>query len=92
MHASLQTEEVAQALQMALRGWATQQELVHHIDRSSPYCPGAYQERHRRHGLKCLMTDGYGCDQNALAERVSGILKGSSCWSARRVWSRSGRW
>ncbi|NIF92268.1 integrase core domain-containing protein, partial [Burkholderia sp. Cy-637] len=35
-----------------------------------------YQEIHRRHGLRCSMTDGYDCYQNALAERVNGILKG----------------
>ncbi len=29
----------------------------------------------RRHGVQCSMTDGYNCYQNALAERVNGILK-----------------
>ena len=76
VHASLQTEEVAQALKRALRGRATQQILVHHSDRGIQYCAHAYQELHRRHGLKCSMTDGYDCYQNALAERVNGILKG----------------
>lgn len=27
-------------------------------------------------GIRCSMTDGYDCYQNALAERVNGILKG----------------
>uniref|UniRef100_UPI0034A1B785 hypothetical protein n=1 Tax=Aeromonas sp. s8 TaxID=3138489 RepID=UPI0034A1B785 len=31
---------------------------------------------HERYGVKCSMTDGYDCYQNALAERVNGILKG----------------
>ncbi|WP_139843073.1 integrase core domain-containing protein, partial [Janthinobacterium sp. GW456P] len=35
-----------------------------------------YQEIHRRYGLTCSMTDGYDCYQNALAERINGILKG----------------
>lgn len=35
-----------------------------------------YQALHRRHGLVCSMTDGYDCYQNALAERVNGILEG----------------
>ena len=30
---------------------------------------------HRRHGIRCSMTDGYDCYQNALAQRVNGILK-----------------
>lgn len=36
VHASLQTEEVAQAMRMALRGRQTSQELVHHSDRGNP--------------------------------------------------------
>lgn len=75
VHASLQTEEVAQALKVALKGRQTRQRLVHHSDRGIQYCSTLYQELHRRHGLTCSMTDGYDCYQNALAERVNGILK-----------------
>ncbi|MCV2361454.1 IS3 family transposase [Paucibacter sp. TC2R-5] len=75
VHPSLQTEEVAQAMRMALRGRQTQQQLVHHSDRGIQYCSTYYQSLHRRHGVKCSMTDGYDCYQNALAERVNGILK-----------------
>jgi len=76
VHASLQTEEVAQAMKMALQGRQTQQTLVHHSDRGIQYCSTYYQALHRRHGITCSMTDGYDCYQNALAERVNGILKG----------------
>jgi putative transposase len=75
VHASLQAEEVSQALKMALRQRKTRQRLVHHSDRGVQYCSGHYQELHRRHGITCSMTDGYDCYQNALAERVNGILK-----------------
>lgn len=75
VHASLQTEEVAQALKMALRNRQTQRPLVHHSDRGIQYCASAYQALHQRHGVTCSMTDGYDCYQNALAERVNGILK-----------------
>ncbi|KQX21849.1 integrase [Variovorax sp. Root434] len=75
VHASLQTEEVARALKMALRGRKTREQLVHHSDRGIQYCSSYYQALHRLHGLKCSMTDGYDCYQNALAERVNGILK-----------------
>lgn len=75
VHASLQTEEVAQAMRMALRGRQTQRQLVHHSDRGIQYCATHYQSLHRRHGVRCSMTDGYDCYQNALAERVNGILK-----------------
>ena len=76
VHPSLQTEEVAQAMKMALRSRQTKEQLVHHSDRGIQYCSTYYQSLHRRHGIKCSMTDGYDCYQNALAERVNGILKG----------------
>ena len=75
VHDSLQTEPVAQALKMALRARQSDQRLVHHSDRGIQYCSSYYQAIHQRHGLQCSMTDGYDCYQNALAERVNGILK-----------------
>lgn len=75
VHDSLQTEQVACALKMALRGRQGCHPLVHHSDRGIQYCSSYYQAIHQRHGLICSMTDGYDCYQNALAERVNGILK-----------------
>lgn len=76
VHGSLQTEEVSEALKMALRGRRGSTPVIHHSDRGIQYCSTYYQGLHRRHGLICSMTDGYDCYQNALAERVNGILKG----------------
>jgi len=76
VHGSLQTEEVSQALKMALRERRGSTPVIHHSDRGIQYCSTYYQDIHRRHGLVCSMTDGYDCYQNALAERVNGILKG----------------
>ena len=39
------------------------------------YCSAQYQVLHDKYGVRCSMTDGYDCYQNALAERVNGILK-----------------
>ena len=75
VHESLQTEEVAQAMKMALSGRQSNRQLVHHSDRGIQYCATYYQALHKRHGVICSMTDGYDCYQNALAERVNGILK-----------------
>jgi transposase InsO family protein len=75
VHASLQTEEVAWALRMALRSRRSRLPLTHHSDRGIQYCASAYQAIHTKHGLTCSMTDGYDCYQNALAERINGILK-----------------
>ena len=75
VHDSLHTEQVSRALKAALKGRQTHQPLVHHSDRGFQYCSNDYQEILRRHGVQCSMTDGYDCYQNALAERVNGILK-----------------
>lgn len=74
-HESLHTESLVQALRRAVSQRQTTQPLVHHSDRGSQYCSGMYQELHAKHGIRCSMTDGYDCYQNALAERVNGILK-----------------
>jgi len=75
VHATLHAEEVSQALNMALRQRSRLERLVHHSDRGLQYCSNHYQAIHRRHRVTCSMTDGYDCYQNALAERVNGILK-----------------
>lgn len=76
VHDSLHTEQVSQALKAALKHRQSRQRLIHHSDRGIQYCSDDYQKIHRAHGLTCSMTDGYDCYQNALAERINGILKG----------------
>jgi putative transposase len=75
VHESLRSEDVEQALRQALRQRSGDQPLIHHSDRGIQYCCDRYQRLHARHGIQCSMTDGYDCYQNALAERVNGILK-----------------
>lgn len=75
VHPTLQAEEVVKALKMALNTRQTHLPLIHHSDRGIQYCSSIYQALHVRHGLSCSMTDGYDCYQNALAERINGILK-----------------
>lgn len=48
---------------------------IHHSDRGSQYASDAYQAALDKTKLRCSMTDGYDCSQNALAERINGILK-----------------
>ena len=48
---------------------------LHHSDRGSQYASEAYHLALHAAGLRCSLTDGYDCYQNALAERVNGILK-----------------
>jgi putative transposase len=75
VHENLHTNSVVQAFRMALKRRRSGQKLVHHSDRGAQYCSALYQEVHAKHGITCSMTDGYDCYQNALAERVNGILK-----------------
>ena len=48
---------------------------IHRSDRGSQYASDAYQAALNKAKLRCSMTDGDDCYQNALAERVNGILK-----------------
>lgn len=75
VHSGLQTEEVVMAFKKALKQRKSTLPLIHHSDRGLQYCSSLYQEVHAKHGVTCSMTDGYDCYQNALAERVNGILK-----------------
>ncbi len=75
VHESLRSQDVEQALRNALRQRLGSEPLIHHSDRGIQYCCDSYQKIHRQYGIQCSMTDGYDCYQNALAERVNGILK-----------------
>lgn len=75
LHSNLHTDGVAKAFKMALRQRVTERQLIHHSDRGLQYCSSTYQNLHQEHGILCSMTDGYDCYQNALAERINGILK-----------------
>jgi putative transposase len=75
LHDSLHTEGAALALKMALESRIKDSDLIHHSDRGIQYCSDQYQQIQRKAGVLCSMTDGYDCYQNALAERVNGILK-----------------
>ena len=71
----LKTSSVKLAFKHALTHRKSTTTLIHHSDRGIQYCSNEYQQIHEKHGVICSMTDGYDCYQNALAERVNGILK-----------------
>ena len=71
----MKASDTVKAVQRAIRARTTNRPLIHHSDRGVQYCSGLYQRELARHGIKPSMTDGYDCYQNALAERVNGILK-----------------
>jgi putative transposase len=71
----MKTCHMVRALCMAIKRRQTRHALIHHSDRGLQYCSKEYQKVLRAHDIKPSMTDGYDCYQNALAERVNGILK-----------------
>ena len=72
---NMRASSVALAFKKALKRRKTDEQLIHHSDRGIQYCSSEYQKIHQRYGVKCSMTDGYDCYQNAQAERINGILK-----------------
>ena len=76
VHASLHTTDCLAALERAVCGaGAAATGCVHHSERGSQYASDTYQAALSKAQLHYSMTDGYDCCQNALAERVNGILK-----------------
>ena len=71
----MSAENVVKALRMAVKTRKTNNPLIHHSDRGLQYCSSIYQKELKSNSIKPSMTDGYDCYQNALAERVNGILK-----------------
>tara|TARA_B100000497_G_C7646974_1_gene389052 strand:+ start:489 stop:1340 length:852 start_codon:yes stop_codon:yes gene_type:complete len=73
---SLNAEGTCRALKMAIKNRTYKSnDLVHHSDRGLQYCCEAYQDLLRKHNIKCSMTEQYDPYENAVAERVNGILK-----------------
>jgi transposase InsO family protein len=72
---TLATGESLKALSMALRSLKPAERPIHHSDRGCQYASHAYVRRVEAAGLKMSMTEKNHSAENALAERVNGILK-----------------
>ena len=64
------------ALGMALKDLPAWAHPIHHSDQGSQYCCHEYVAALEKRGLTISMTVQNHCAENALAERVNGILKG----------------
>lgn len=71
----MSSENVVQALRDAIKSRKTKLPLIHHSDRGLQYCSSMYQKELSKNLITPSMTEGYDCFQNALAERINGILK-----------------
>ncbi len=64
-----------QALKKALRENKTEDGLIHHSDRGIQYCSKEYTSILKKKGAVISMTENGSPYENAMAERVNGILK-----------------
>ena len=76
LSASLSIEGSLRALKMALSRVEDATGLIHHSDRGVQYCSRAYVEVLAQHRARVSMAAVGNPYENALAERVNGILKG----------------
>jgi len=73
---SLAAIESIKALDMALREWNNKSKsLIHHSDRGVQYCSSGYVKKLNKNGVNISMTENGSPYENAIAERVNGILK-----------------
>ncbi len=76
MSHDLSTDSCLRALRMALASrLTTDGPLIHHSDRGTQYCSGAYTGLLNKEGIAISMTQSGNPRDNAIAERVNGILK-----------------
>ena len=76
---TLEAVESVQALKMALSGLFMEPEghfqLIHHSDRGVQYCSSEYVKLLKDNNIQISMTENGDPLENALAERLNGILK-----------------
>lgn len=72
---TLEAVGCVRALEMALREMPKGAKPIHHSDRGIQYCCHEYVNRLVDRGLSISMTENNHCAENALAERMNGILK-----------------
>lgn len=72
---SLELTGCLRALKKALRQAGNIKGLIHHSDRGVQYCSNQYVNELKKRKIKISMTEENHCYENAIAERVNGILK-----------------
>lgn len=72
---SLNIDGAIAALKMTLKQCPDPTNVVHHSDRGIQYCCKEYVKLLNKHKMTISMTEENHCYENAMAERVNGILK-----------------
>ena len=88
---SLKAAISMQALRMAVEqavemyGSESLTGLVHHSDRGVQYCCDAYVAMLKEHGISISMTEDYKPTDNAIAERINGIIKTENVYPQQQL-------
>ena len=72
---TLEAVGCVRALELALSQLPAPAKPIHHSDQGSQYCCHEYVQRLQARGLGISMTEINHCAENAMAERMNGILK-----------------
>lgn len=72
---TLETKWAIRALRMALKQCPSPKGLIHHSDRGFQYCSRIYTTMLKKAGARPSMGQAGNCYDNAMAERINGILK-----------------
>ena len=75
LNGELGTDGPVAALEMAVKGRTSILPLLHHSDRGAQYCSSAYIKLLNNNNIGISMTQSGDPRDNAIAERVNGILK-----------------
>lgn len=75
LHPYLTNEGTLKALKMALNDRTKTTAVIHHSDRGVQYCSFDYVDMLRKNNCSISMTENGEAYENAIAERVNGILK-----------------
>lgn len=86
LRAAMTIEALQQAIKQAV-SMKTNEDLsglVHHSDRGVQYCCDSYIEVLNKHNIAISMTEDYKPTDNAIAERVNGIIKSETLYRKDR--------
>jgi putative transposase len=72
---TMESQNAVEALKMALSQCKSPEGLIHHSDRGFQYCSKVYTDILKKAKIKSSMGEAGNCYDNAMAERVNGILK-----------------
>lgn len=80
LRAAITMRALKQAIEqaVAMKGNESLKGLVHHSDRGIQYCCDAYVKMLQDHDISISMTEDYKPTDNAVAERINGIIKQSA--------------